>query len=79
MVDLPLPELQAKRRLSPPVTAFALKQALWLLAAILISAGCWVAVNEARENDRCETTVSRLAARLNLAPVCVSDPVPVIF
>jgi hypothetical protein len=66
MVDMPLPELQTKRRLFPPVTAFALKQVRWFLAIIFISSACWVAVNEATEKDKCQTTLARLAVRFKL-------------
>jgi hypothetical protein len=66
MVDMPLPDLQTKGRSFPPVAAFALKRARWLLALVLISSGCWIAVNEASEKDKCQTTFGRMAVRLKL-------------
>jgi hypothetical protein len=69
MVDMPLPDLQTKGRSFPPVAAFALKQARWLLALVLISSGCWIAVSEMSEQDKCQTPIARLAVKMNLDSV----------
>jgi hypothetical protein len=66
MVDMPLPDLQAKGRWYPPVTAFALKHARWLLTLLLVSSACSIAVNEMSEKDKCQTTFGRLAVKLKL-------------
>jgi heme/copper-type cytochrome/quinol oxidase subunit 3 len=60
MVDIPLTDLPS------PTTAVALKRARWLLTMVLVASGCWVAVNEATEKDKCKTTVGRLAVHFKL-------------
>jgi len=48
-----------------PTSAYRLKAYQVLLLALLASAS-WVAVNEASKQDRCETTIGRLAVRFKL-------------
>jgi hypothetical protein len=66
MVDMPISDQPKTWRPSVPTMAIALKQARLLLAVVLISSGCWIAVNEASEKDKCQTTLGRLAVSLNL-------------
>jgi hypothetical protein len=66
MVDMPISDPPRTWRPGAPTTAVALKQARLLLALALISSGCWIAVNEASEKDKCQTTLGRLAVRLKL-------------
>ena len=65
MVDIPLPDLPSKWRRAP-TTASALKKAQLLLTIILMSSGCWVAVNEATKKDKCQTTPGRLVVKFKL-------------
>jgi hypothetical protein len=46
-------------------SAFRLRAFQWLLL-VLLSCGCWVAVNEATAKDRCETIAGRLAVRFKM-------------
>jgi hypothetical protein len=48
-----------------PTTAYRLKGAQLLLLSIL-ACGCWAAINEATNKDRCQTTLGRLAVQLKL-------------
>jgi hypothetical protein len=66
MVDMPISDTPTTWRPRAPTTAAALKQARLLLALVLISSGCWIAVNEASEKDKCQTTLGRTAVRLKL-------------
>jgi hypothetical protein len=66
MVDMPISDLPSKWLPNAPTGFAALRRMRWLLAAILISAGCWVAVNEATAKDKCQTTFGRLAVRFKL-------------
>jgi hypothetical protein len=66
MVDMPISDQPKTWRPSVPAMAIALKQARLLLAVVLISSGCWIAVNEASEKHKCQTTLGRLAVRLKL-------------
>ena len=59
MVDIPLTG-------NPPTTLGALKLARWLLALVLIAAGCWVAVDEATAKDKCQTRLGRWAVHFKL-------------
>jgi hypothetical protein len=65
MTDILHPELQTKRR-GVPTTAFDLRNARLLLALALISSACWIAASEISEQDKCQTTIGRLAVRLKL-------------
>jgi hypothetical protein len=65
MVDIALPDLPSKWR-PAPTTATALKRVQLLLVMVLISSGCWVAVNEATKKDNCQTTLGRLAVKFKL-------------
>ena len=63
-------------------SAFRLRAFQWLLL-VLLSCGCWVAVNEATAKDRCETIAGRLAVRFkmdsyfsNCQLVAIRDPHP---
>jgi len=66
MVDMPISDTPTTWRPRAPTTAPALKQARLLLALVLISSGCWIAVNEISEKDKCQTTFGRMAVRLKL-------------
>jgi hypothetical protein len=66
MVDMPISDPPTTWRPRAPTTAVALKQARLLLSLVLISSGCWIAVNEASEKDKCQTTLGRMAVRLKL-------------
>ena len=63
MADVTFPD---KRRAGRLVTANRLRHAQCLLLAVFLACGCWVAVNEATEKDKCETTLGRLAVRFKL-------------
>jgi hypothetical protein len=66
MADMPISDLPSKWRPDALTTSVALKRAQWLLTAVLIASACCVAVNEATEKDKCQTTLGRLAVRFKL-------------
>jgi hypothetical protein len=67
MVDMPVSDdLPSKWRPESLTTGVTLKRAQWLLATILIASGCWVAVNEATAENRCETKLAKLSVYLKL-------------
>ena len=54
-------------RLSPITAYHRLKGAqLLVLFFLVLACGCWVAVNEASDKDRCQTTLGQLAVQLKL-------------
>jgi hypothetical protein len=48
-----------------PTSAHHLKGAQ-LLLLLMLACGCWVAINEATAEDRCQTTLGRLAVQFKL-------------
>jgi hypothetical protein len=63
MADVTFPD---ERRADRLLTANRLRQAQCLLLAVFLACGCWAAVNEATEKDKCETTLGRLAVPFKL-------------
>ena len=49
-----------------PIASYDRLRFAQLLVLLVLACGCWVAVSEVTEQDRCRTTIGRLAVHLKL-------------